>query len=155
MATDTIYTGERITELALNKSFDEALKIMGKTSTVDTSKKIASLLWNGQKRDASQYYTIALLNNSTKDQKKIKQIGTNSPMFKTPTQISCGSTLAYIKTQYPALKKANETYLDNEERTISIYDEVKEGIAFEINENGKCVLVSVHVKGQKYIKLPL
>lgn len=155
MATNAIYAGEGIAELALNNSFDEALKIMGEPSTVDTSKKIASLLWNGQKRDTSQYYTTALLNNSTKDQRKIKQIRTNSPMFKTRTQISCGSTLDYIKTQYPALKKANETYLDHEERPISIYDEVKKGIAFEINENGKCVLVSVHVKGQKYIKLPL
>jgi hypothetical protein len=98
---------------------------MGEPSAVDISKKIASLLWNGQKRDTSQYYTIALVNNSTKDQKKKKQISTNSPMFKTPAQISCGSTLAYIKIQHPTLKKANETYLDHEERPISIYDEAK------------------------------
>ncbi len=154
-ATDTIYAGEGIAELALNNSFDEALKIMGEPSAVDTSKKIASLQWNGQKKDTIQYYTIALFNNSNKDQRKIKQICTNSPLFKTPSQISCGSTLAYIKIQYPTLKKANETYVDNKERTTAIYDEVKEGIAFEINESGKCILVSVHEKGQKHIKLPL
>ncbi|MFN0082881.1 MAG: hypothetical protein ACKVOM_10225 [Ferruginibacter sp.] len=154
LATDTIYAGEGIAELAIDNSLDEAIKIMGEPSTTDTSKTTTLLQWKIGMTDTVQYYTNALFNTSG-DLKKIKQINTNSPTFKTPMQVSCGSTLAYIKIQYPTLKKPTETYLDKEEKTIAVYDEVKEGIAFEINESGKCVLVSVHVKGQKNIKLPL
>lgn len=154
LAIDTIYAGEGIGELALNNSLDEALKIMGEPSTADTSKKTLLFQWKTGKADTVQYYTSALFSTNG-DVKKIKQININSPIFKTPMQVSCGSTLAYIKIQYPTLKKPTETYLDKEEKTIAVYDEVKEGIAFEINESGKCVLVSVHVKGQKNIKLPL
>ena len=48
-----------------------------------------------------------------------------------------------------------ETYTTNAGNKISVYDDVKEGIAFETNEEGKCILISVHLKGQKNIKTTL
>ncbi len=154
LSTDTIFAGDKIAQLTINQSFDEALQIMGDPSAADTSKNNLLLQWKTNKIDTIQYLTTALFSNK-KDGKKIKQISTTSPSFKTPTMVSCGSTLAYIKIQYPTIKKATETFTNKEGKTILVYDDIKEGIAFETNEEGKCVLVSVHVKGQKHIKIPL
>ncbi len=154
LANDTIFAGERIAQLIINQGFDEALQIMGDPAAADTSKNNLILQWKANKKDTVQYFTTALFSNR-KEGKKIKQISTSSPSFKTPTQVGCGSTLAYIKIQYPTIKKVTETYTDKAGKIISVYDEIKEGLAFETNEEGKCILVSVHVKGQKNIKIPL
>ena len=154
LANDTIFAGEKIAQLKINQGFDEALQIMGDPAAADTSKNNLLLQWAANKIDTIQYTTTALFSNR-KEGKKIKQISTTSPSFKTPTQVGCGSTLAYIKIQYPTIKKASQTYTDKDGKTISVYDEIKEGIAFETNDEGKCILVSVHVKGQKNIKIPL
>ena len=154
LANDTIFAGEKIAQLKINQGFDEALQIMGDPAAADTSKNNLLLQWAANKIDTIQYTTTAFFSNR-KEGKKIKQISTTSPSFKTPTQVGCGSTLAYIKIQYPTIKKASQTYTDKDGKTISVYDEIKEGIAFETNDEGKCILVSVHVKGQKNIKIPL
>ena len=154
LANDTIFAGDKIAQLIINQGFDEALQIMGDPAAADTSKNNLLLQWKANKIDTVQYFTTALFSNR-KDGKKIKQISTTSPSFKTQTQVSCGSTLAYIKVQYPTIKKATETYINKAGKSISVYDEIKEGIAFETNEEGRCVLVSVHVKGQKNIKISL
>ena len=154
LSSDTIFAGDKIAQLMINQSFDEALQIMGDPAAADTSKNNLLLQWKANKIDTIQYFTTAMFSNR-KEGKKIKQISTTSPSFKTGTQVGCGSTLAYIKVQYPTIKKATETYLDKAGKSISVYDEIKEGIAFETNEEGKCVLVSVHVKGQKNIKISL
>ena len=154
LANDTIFAGDKIAQLMINQGFDEALQIMGDPGAADTSKNNLLLQWKENKIDTVQYFTTAMFSNR-KEGKKIKQISTTSPSFKTATQVGCGSTLAYIKVQYPTIKKATETYLNKAGKSISVYDEIKEGIAFETNEEGKCVLVSVHVKGQKNIKISL
>ena len=154
LANDTIFAGEKIAQLSVNQGFDEALQIMGEPAAADTSKNNLILQWRANKKDTVQYFTTALFSNR-KEGKKIKQIATTSPSFKTPTRVGCGSTLAFIKIQYPTIKKATETYEDKVGKTISVYDDIKEGVAFETNEEGKCILVSVHVKGQKNIKIPL
>ena len=154
LANDTIFAGDKIAQLMINQGFDEALQIMGDPAAADTSKNNLLLQWKENKIDTVQYFTTAMFSNR-KEGKKIKQISTTSPSFKTATQVGCGTTLAYIKVQYPTIKKATETYLNKAGKSISVYDEIKEGIAFETNEEGKCVLVSVHVKGQKNIKISL
>ncbi len=154
LANDTIFAGGKIAQLMINQGFDEALQIMGDPAAADTSKNNLLLQWKANKIDTVQYFTTAMFSNR-KEGKKIKQISTTSPSFKTATQVGCGSTLAYIKVQYPTIKKATETYLNKVGKSISVYDEIKEGIAFETNEEGKCVLVSVHVKGHKNIKISL
>ncbi len=154
LANDTIFAGEKIAQLTINQGFDEALQIMGDPTTADTSKNNLILRWKVNKTDTIQYFTTALFSNR-KEGKKIKQISSTSPSFKTPTQVGCGSTLAYIKIQYPTIKKVSETYTNKAGKTISVYDEIKEGVAFETNQEGKCILVSVHVKGQKNIKISL
>ena len=118
LASDTIFAGERIAQLILNHSFEEALQIMGDPTTADTSKKILELLWKIDKRDTLQYFTTVLFSTS-KEGKKIKQVSTSSPSFKTQTQVSCGSTLEYIKIQYPTIKKATNTYIDKDGKTLS------------------------------------
>ena len=154
LSNDTIFAGDKIAQLEINQGFDEALQIMGDPAAADTSKNNLILQWKANKIDTVQFFTTAIFSNR-KEGKKIKQIASTSPSFKTPMQVGCGSTLAYIKIQYPTIKKATETYINKAGKSISVYDDIKEGIAFETNDEGKCVLVSVHVKGQKNIKISL
>ena len=79
----------------------------------------------------------------------VKRIRITSPMYKTSKQVKVGSTLAYLKLQYPSLKKPlAKTDLANGD-VLEIYDETSEGLAFEIVDN-KCVAIIIHKKGEKY-----
>ena len=52
--------------------------------------------------------------------------------------------------QYPTIKKATASFSDKTTgKTVQIYDEVKQGIAFEINEATKCIGITVHLPGKK------
>ncbi len=150
LAADTIFAGKGIGQLLLGQNFDEALQIEGDPYLVDTTKKTLMLQWKVRSADSVQYYTIATF-ESTKSIKKIKQIATTSFNFKTQEQVGVGSTLAFIKVQYPTLKKAIQTVANKVHEQVTIYDDVKEGIAFEINGADKCTVVGIHTKGQKYI----
>ena len=46
LANDTIFAGDKIAQLMINQSFDEALQIMGDPAAADTSKNNLLLQWN-------------------------------------------------------------------------------------------------------------
>ena len=93
LSNDTIFAGDKIAQLIINQGFDEALQIMGDPAAADTSKNNLLLQWKANKIDTIQYFTTAMFSNR-KEGKKIKQISTTSPSFKTATQVGCGSTFA-------------------------------------------------------------
>ncbi len=100
---------------------------------------------------ANSFKTFSVIGgNGTKDTAShIKRIRVTSPIYKTAMQVKVGSTLAYLKLQYPTLKKpvAKAEIKNGEE--WQLYDESAEGIAFEII-NDKCVAIIIHEKNKKY-----
>ena len=96
---------------------------------------------------ATSFKTFSVV--SGKKEAAVKRIRITSPMYKTALQVKTGNTLAYIKLQYPSLKKPVATAETINGDEIEIYDETDEGIAFEIINN-KCIAIIIHEKGQKY-----
>lgn len=85
------------------------------------------------------------------------QIRVTSPWFKTQSRISTGSTFALIRKKFPRVQLIPFYKNRNPEglRSVSVYDDVARGIAFEIaNVTRKgvrlqtCVAIVVHPRGR-------
>jgi hypothetical protein len=67
-----------------------------------------------------------------------------APGWRTANGISVGSSLAQIRTKFPAATRV--------ENSPAVYDDVKEGIAFEFANqpaaSSPCIAIMVHVPGQ-------
>lgn len=82
-------------------------------------------------------------------QKTVQQIRTTSSYFSTTNNIHVYSSLNDIKQQFPNSKKVAQ-YKDDG-RTIVLYDEQQQGIAFEIataNNQQICTGIIIHKKGK-------
>ena len=122
---------------AMNKVYNEWLTkpTLKAADTTATSFKTFSVVSGKNEKEAAT---------------RVKRIRITSPIYKTAMQVKVGSTLAYLKLQYPSLKKpVAKTEIANGGE-LKIYDETSEGIAFEIINN-KCIAIIIHEKGQKYI----
>ena len=84
---------------------------------------------------------------------RVKQIRITSSFFKTENPAGVGSTIVFIKMQFPSLKKASGSYTDKNGSIVTVYDAVKEGIAFEIGSLTKCIGIIVHKPGEKVAPL--
>lgn len=156
-SNDTITAGERVGRVFLNEATDAVINDLGQPDSADAAMGKTMLSWytkpSGKGTDTAMNSTMifAAMNAGAKDEVyKVKQIRITSPFFKTAQKIGCGSTVTFIKLQYPQLKKPNAVYRDKKTGTeIMLYDETDEGIAFEINEATKCVGITVHEPGKK------
>lgn len=147
-----IIPGERMGKT--NLGMDAALldSVLGKPDRSDAAMGKAWLTWKG-KRDEHNNATVLNIYTTYKDstmrQKTVQQIRTTSSYFSTANNIHVYSSLADIEQQFPAIKKAAQ-YKDDG-RTIDIYDERQQGIAFEIataNNQQICTGIIVHQKGK-------
>lgn len=74
---------------------------------------------------------------------RVRHIRITSSFFATAQHISTGSTQDSIQKYFPGIKKIASYTSPKTKKQVLIYDDVKGGIAFEI-ENGKCVGITVH-----------
>ena len=154
---DTIFPGVSIGCIKLNQTTGDVIKALGQPDSSDAAMGKSLMKWfskpTGKGIDTA-VNSISVFSSSdfgSKDERrKIIHIRITSPYFKTPEHVGCGSTLTFIKMQYPAIKKATANFSDKTTgKTVQIYDEIKQGIAFEINEATKCIGITVHLPGKK------
>ena len=156
-SNDTISPGISIGCIKLNETTDEVLKTLGQPDSSDAAMGKSLMQWfskptgKGIDTAVNSISVFISSNIGAKDEhRKITHIRITSPYYKTPEHVGFGSTLTFIKMQYPTLKKPAVTFSDKSTgKTVQIYDEVKEGIAFEINEETKCIGITVHLPGKK------
>jgi hypothetical protein len=70
-----------------------------------------------------------------------------SPRFMTQQKIGVGSTLTQIQKYFKKIKKIGSYVSPKTNMEVSIYDDRKSGIAFEIDQQQNCVGVTVYVSG--------
>lgn len=155
---DSILPGITVGGIVIGESVETVIQKKGIPDSAETLKKSAYHVWltkptmQGADTITTSFKTFSIIGGkSAKDTSShVKRIRITSPMYKTAMQVKVGSTLAYLKLQYPSLKKptAQEDLANGE--ALEIYDETDEGIAFEI-VNNKCVAIIVHDKKQKYL----
>jgi hypothetical protein len=86
----------------------------------------------------------------------IRQVRINTASFKTKAGIKVGSSFASVKKAFPKIIRAATYEEPMLHKRIEIYDDVKQGIAFEITGK-KCTAISVHERGESvntYLQLP-
>jgi len=128
----------------------ESLAVLGQPDLSDAAMGKAWMSWYSKKTDDKGFKSELMICTGYKDsemkEKVIKEIRINSPDFKTGNGNGSGQTLETIQHEFPNLKLVsayNNTALKTE---VQIYDEVNDGIAFEIQQHGKCIAVIVHPK---------
>lgn len=155
---DSIKPGNSIGNVKLNAETVEAINILGKPDSSDAAMSKAYNGWytkptmNGADTIITSFETFSVVSgkNEKETASRIKRIRITSPQYKTDKQIKTGNTLAYIKLQYPTLKKPIAKITKDNGEELELFDETAEGIAFEIINN-KCIAVIIHEKGKKYL----
>jgi hypothetical protein len=155
-ADDSIVPGKSIGHIFIGEKTEEVTKVLGEPDSSDAAMGKATLSWYSKpsKKTAdtvvNSIKVFATTNFGAQDEaSRVKQIRITSVFFKTPEQVGCGSTIAFIKMQYPLIKKASASYTDHSGNEVMIYDDTKEGISFEIGSNTKCVGLTVYKPGER------
>ena len=156
-ANDTIFPGISIGCIKLGQTANDIIKALGQPDSSDAAMGKSMMRWfskptgKGIDTAVNSISVFSSSNMGSKDERRrIIHIRITSPYYKTPEHIGYGSTLTFIKRQYPTLKKPTATFSDKSTgKTVQIYDEIKEGIAFEINEATKCAGITIHLPGKK------
>ena len=154
---DTIVPGVSVGNISLGEKTETLIQKKGIPDSSDAAMSKAYNGWFkkpgmiGADTVLTSFETFSIVSgkNEKETASRIKRIRITSSLYKTAMQIKTGNTLAYIKLQYPSLKKPVATTDLTNGNELEVYDEKEEGIAFEI-VNNKCVAIIIHEKGQKY-----
>jgi len=156
-ANDTIVPGKSIGNISIDEKMTLAGAELGRPDDGDAAMGQAISIWKSRpagKGSDTVVHTITIYSTTNFGDKeeapRVQNIRITSPFFKTAEMVKCGSTLAFIKLQYPDIKKPIATYTDKATKEeISIYDDQKAGVSFEISPLGKCVGIGVHKNTKK------
>lgn len=155
--TDTrsnlIIPGEKIGKAILNTDASNLEQLFGKPDLSDAAMGKAWMTWYG-KRDEHNNKTELNIYTAYKDStmmgKAVQQVRTTSSYFSTENNIHVYSSLDDIRKAFPNVQKVDE--MKQEGRNIEVYDDVKNGIAFEVadaKDQHICIAIFVHHKGKK------
>ena len=147
-----IVSGESVGKITLGTDASTLQNILDKPDISDAAMGKAWSTWYGKKRDEHNNKTELNIYTTYKDssmrQQTVQQIRTTSSFFTTADSIHVYSSLDDIKNKY-AVKKSAQYNSDG--RTINIYDDKKQGIAFEIADADSqhiCTGIIIHAKNK-------
>lgn len=137
--------GKSAGKTQINQDAELVYKNLGKPDGGDAAMGKSVAIWYAR-HDSTSYSTSIY---TTRDMGNnpialVKQIRITSPSFKTNENIGVTSDLSEIRKIYTL--KIAEKFMDSGQE-YTVYD-AKEGIAFEIGENGKCVAIILHEPGK-------
>ena len=147
---DTIMPGKAVGRITLNEKVTDLYKTLGEPDSADAAMGKALLSWFAKpviKDGDTTVNSVRVFTHtnfgSKEESPRVKLIRITSPFFKTESRVGTGSTLAFIKMQYPTIKKW-ASYEMAADKPVVIYADMKEGISFEIGGTTKCVGIAVH-----------
>ncbi|WP_137760262.1 hypothetical protein [Pontibacter sp. SGAir0037] len=158
-----IRPGKGIGKISVNDRAETVFATLGQPDGGDAAMGKAWSIWYSKApnstTDTTRYSTSVFTSRQMgvgDEANMVKQARVTSPFFRTEEGIQVGATLPQISEQFPDMKQAPNQ--DLEERNSIIYDDVKRGIAFEINEEQVCTAITVHPPGEEvtaiYIGMP-
>jgi hypothetical protein len=153
-SNNVITPGKSIGKAVIGTNADSLELLFGKPDFSDATMGKAWLIWYGKKRDEHNNKTQLDIYTSYKDtsmrEKTVQQIRTTSSYFITENGVQVYTSLNEIKQAFPSVIQIKQNGEDAKKFTV--YDDIKNGIAFEIiNVNGQqiCRAIFVHTKGKK------
>lgn len=147
-ANQLIVAGKSIGLTHIGQPTEEAIKHLGKPDAGDAAMGKSVSTWFSKKEPQykTQVYS-SIRFGSDGDKPSVRSIRVTNPFFVTANGLKAGSRLNHILTSFNGLLLSG-SYKSGKE-TIKVYDDTKQGIAFEINEQETCVGVCVHATGEK------
>ncbi|SEW31178.1 hypothetical protein [Chitinophaga arvensicola] len=149
-----IVPGKSIGQIKL-ESPAQSLAVLGKPDGGDAAMMKAWRIWYSRKKDKridSSHMLAVFTAMRTQDTQYVKQIRVNSPKFRTAKGVGPGSTIATIKKAYPDIQRVQAYESANKARKIVVFQDTKQGIAFEtVNSRSKkpvCSMVVVFDPGE-------
>jgi hypothetical protein len=155
ISADSIIPGKGIGQIALNEKRESVIAKLGRPDAGDAAMGKAISIWHSKRKgNDSTVHSVTVYSTTNfgdkEESHKVQSIRITSPVFITAQSIKCSSTLAFLKIQCPEIRNPQSFYKDSSTgEKINIYENVKTGIAFEINSAGKCIGISVHKPGKK------
>ncbi len=147
-----IVPGKSIDKVFLGQDMQEVFKILGNPNDGDAAMGKAWGIWflrdsTDTKKGALSVYSS--YKDSTMVAKDVKQIVVSASNYRTDKGLRIGVSLDEIKAVFPNVKKAG-VYLNTAKKdTLVVYDEEKEGIAFDVRNKGDhffTTAITVHPK---------
>lgn len=133
----------------------ESLAVLGRPDGGDAAMMKAWRIWYSRKKDNSMdssHMLAVFTAMRTQDTQYVKQIRVTSPRFRTPKGVGAGSSMKAIKKAYPDVRLVQTYESANKARRIAVYEDTKQGIAFEsINSRSRrpvCSMVVVFDPGE-------
>ncbi len=114
---------------------------MGKALATWVSKPAANATDTTRHR-TTIYFTTNM--GAPDEASRVNQIRVTSPYFRTKDSVQVNSSWSFIQNKYPEAIKVAAYKLPNTQKQVVIYDAVAAGIAFEIDEKGRCIAITVH-----------
>lgn len=152
-SSNLIIPGRKIGKAVLNMDASDLEQLFGKPDLSDAAMGKAWMTWYG-KRDGHNNKTelniYTAYRDSTMMEKSVQQVRTTSSYFSTENNIHVYSSMNEIKKVFPDIQKVDD--MKQEGGSVTVYDDVKKGIAFEVadaNNQHICIAIFVHNKGEK------
>lgn len=134
-----ISPGKGIGRIRLGEDANKLINTLGKPDRSDAAMGASLMIWFAGHDTAGYFISIYAHHNMGEPDEEInhiKQIHVNSPAYKTVDGIGVGSSLNAIQKHFMTVKRKVPG--------ISIYDDVKAGISFEMDTVNKCSAIIVH-----------
>jgi len=151
--SNLIIPAEKIGKAVLNTDASDLEQLFGKPDLSDAAMGKAWMTWYGKKNkhnNKTELNIYTAYKDSTMRGKSVQQVRTTSSYFTTQNNIHVYSSLDTIKKAFPNIREVDE--MKQEGRNIAVYDDVKNGIAFEVadlKDRPICIAIFVHNKDKK------
>lgn len=132
--------------IKIDQDTEEVMKILGRPDSSNAAMQKMLAFWHTDV-DGKSYPISIYAGRDTEEMStsRVLQIRVTSPTFQTQKGVGVASTLDDIKEAYDVQEITSSDTQNNNEPTI--WDN-NEGIAFEINQQKKCIAVIIHKKGE-------
>jgi hypothetical protein len=150
-----IVPGKSIGLINLNEEAEVVQKLLGKPAKADAAMGKSLQTWftdrDSKAGDAVAHQTTIYFSRNmgaTDENSRVKQIRITSPFFYTQNHLSTKVKLATFRNSFPAAKKTALYTLPRTKEQVTIYDDIKAGIAFETDPAGNCLGITIHEPGK-------
>lgn len=150
-SAELIVGGERAGKLYLGQDMQSVVSLLGEADDGDAAMGSALGIWyTKSSSDTTRRDPIAIFSSyrdSNMVVKVVKQLSVSSPEFSTADGVHTGFRLAALRSVYPSLKRTQQYVNNNGKDTLSVYDDLKDGIAFDVIKD-TCNAITVHPKNK-------
>ena len=149
-----IKPGKSIGLTSINEKAATVRKVLGDPAVEDAAMGKSMETWYSKGNNNNETDIFFTTNMGGHDEtSRVDHIRITSPYFLSAGRIGTGTGLASIQKHFLKLKKIAFYTSPKTKRQVTIYDDTKNGIAFEIDDLVKCIAITIHKPGEKALEI--